>query len=374
MIMETEYILSKKAKNVPWFQIILLLVSFLVMSILNLWILERQHNGSYLPKYITVQFDDEIRPDLSTFSSEFKLVVTRFGLDKSRIVYKSERGNGSIGYCEELTAWTFGVDRETKNYCENIRAISSRSDSLDISLILGMPWFVRTSADSSRLLPLSNVFSQRGCLTDLDCGQGICDGGTCVCRGKYFGARCHYSEDDVCETIRVDEQTDEFTGLRRRVSPKYELLRAQGDGRVIAAYNHPVYVETLAWEKEPGDNIDAIIYTGLRWMLTSITMPEDGRLDLYFPPSFHASSDSLGPIEATTEAVRFYTATDERPAPVSIRWFLPGSSVISEIDPVLGINTVLLCATCSKTNPCFFNNTCSDENACQCINGESGSL
>jgi len=256
-------------------------------------------------------------------------------------------------------------------------AISSGPANLDISAILGKEWFVRIGADSNRLLPLTNVYSNRGCVTNLDCGgegRGECLRGSCSCEAGFFGLRCHYDESKVCDHIRVNELTDEFTGLRRRVSVEFVVLRNDDNGKVVTAYEHPVYVEPDASQKDAGQVVDVIVYCGLRWLLTSIAVPDDGRLDLHFT-DFHASSNTLQAIEAATEPVRFNTAVDERSAPVDLQWFIAGSSTISDMKPILTINTVLLCTKCDESNPCAFGNTCTKTTkTCNCKHGEKGSL
>ena len=329
-----------------------------------------QINGRFLPQHIILQFDDEVTPHLSTYSGLFKLDVDYRAFGDSRIVYR--RNRSTIGYCSRLNAWTFGY-RERSNYCEDILALSSKSSNNDIALILGQPWFVRIGGEESeRILPMDRVFFDRGCGSDLDCGgtsRGSCVDERCLClEDQYFGLRCNYAFEEVCETIRVDEQTDEFTGLRRTVAYEYNALR-DPNGTIVQAYHHPVYVDSDAASKPPP--YDVILYTGLRWMLTAVDLDK-----AFFSGSanFHASHEVLGPIEAATEIVYLNSATDERPAPTNMQWFLPGSQNITEMDPVLGINTVLVCSRCGPENPCAFGNTCAEDGSCVCNKGERGSL
>ena len=340
-------------------------------------VLFQQINGNFQPQNIVLQFSDEVRADLTTYSGKYSLQVNKRKIGPSRIVYRGDRGDSTIGWCPKHRAWTFGIDRQ--DYCENIMSVSSKSTTTDISLILNRPWYVISKTDKNRLLPLNRVYSQRGCLTDEDCGssqQGTCQQGYCDCQPGYLGLRCQYEETKVCENIKVNELTDNFTGLRRRVSVEYVVLRNSENGHIVAAYDHPVYIEPGYLGKGAGEWVDIIVYGGLRWLLTSIQIPESGKLEHLFGPSFHASPVTLENIEATTEEVHFNTATDETPVPTNLKWLLPESENIFEINPILGINTVLLCKECDdEDNPCAFDNECDSETrSCKCGNGEKGSL
>ena len=374
IVTETDYIVRKSAKHNPWFLILLMAASFFAMLGIMVVVIVNQINGAFLPQNIIIQWSD----DLSTFSSAFELQINNHAFSKSRVVYKSKTGNTVIGFCNSLKAWTIGAEDRT-DFCDDIMALSSNPTNLDITNILGKQWFIQINNDGyNRLLPLSNVYSAKGCSSDLACGgvgRGTCDTGSCVCEPGFFGLRCHYDESKVCSHIRVNELTDEFTGLRRRVSAEYTVLQNEDTGAIVTAYEHPVYAEPGASQKGPNEIVDALIYVGLRWVLTSVAVPADGRLDLLFS-NFYASKEVLGPIEATTEHVRFDTKTDEIPAPIDLQWLLPGSDEILEMNPILSINTVLLCTDCAiDSNSCSNNNPCDEvTSTCTCKHGEKGSL
>lgn len=378
IVKETSYPQVRAASKVPWLQIVLLLVSFLAMFAGLIAVFVYQANGVFLPPYLIVQFDDEVRPELSTFSGLFTLSANTGRQVVGGVSYWNEIGDGSIGYCADLKAWTFGHSRTTDDFCDGVMAMSESPTNLDISKILGLPWYVRISDDTERILPMEDVYSARACAVEsyLDCGgsdHGTCVNGKCVCEPGFFGLRCGYTKNEVCDTIRVDEQTDEFVGLRRTVGFEFNVLK-NPEGNFVLAYDHPIYVDSAT--RKRGELVDVLLYTGFRWMVSAVEPPDDDirLLYKYFEAPFHASSSTLPAIEATTETVRFNTAADERPAPTKMEWFLPGSEKIAEMDPVLGINTVFVCSECTLYNPCSFNNICNDERACQCQNGERGSL
>jgi hypothetical protein len=371
LVEDTSFPVTKSTKTVPWIQIALLFFSFIGMFCGLLLVVFLQASGAFLPSSIIVQFDDEVIPSLSTYSGEFILEVKGTIFAEDRVVYRNVIGDGTIGYCSDLEAWTFGHSRT--NYCQNITALSQNPTTRDISLILGQSWYVRIGMDSDRVLPMEGLFSATACSNDLDCGgseRGYCRDFRCFCSDGYFGMRCNYVEADVCETIRVDEQTDAFKGLRRKVSQEYSILR-DSNGRLITVYFHPVYIDAAYNYSNVQSNVDVIVYAGLRWVLSSV-VPHDG-MNNYFNPSFQVSEKTLGPIEAASEIVRFNTAADEKSAPTNIEWFLPGSTDIAEMDPVLGINTVFVCSKCGPLYPCAFGNECED-GKCVCKNGEKGSL
>lgn len=382
-IQDTAYPQTRNAQNVPWLQVILLTLSFVGMigGLVAVFIL--QSNGKFLPPHLIVQFDDGVTPALSTYSGLFTLVLSDGSSDllrKDRVSYWNKIGQGSIGYCADLEAWTFGHSRSS--FCDNIMALSENPTTTDISLVLGQPWYVRLSADSERLLPMEDIFSATACSSDLDCGgskQGTCDIGLCNCKEGHFGLRCNYIEEEVCDVIRVDELTELFTGLRRKVAYEYDILRDDAR-RLVTAYGHPIYIDSEADSKSPGEAVDVILYTGLRWMLSSIFPPDEAQLYTYFDDEhfdghpFHASNATLENIEAVTEVVLYDTATDERPAPTSMEWFLPGAQDVADLDPVISIDTVLVCSKCGQYNPCAFGNTCGNNGTCTCNNGETGSL
>jgi hypothetical protein len=364
----------EKAKEVPWLQIALLSVSLVGMMTGLLVVVFLQASGHFLPSSIIVQFNDEVIPALSTFNGQFILEVSGAIFAQDRVVYRNEIGGGTIGFCSELEAWTFGHTRT--NYCENVLAISENPTTRDISLILGQSWYVRISEESERVLPMEGVFSAVSCFNDLDCGgseRGQCQNFRCRCSEGFFGLRCNYLATESCERIKVDELTDPFTGLRRKVSQEYNILR-DPQGKIVTAYFHPIYIDSsFDIEDSSINSVDVVLYAGLRWVLSSITPPKDG-IHTYFPSSFHASNSTLGHIEATSDIVNFNTAADETSAPTSIGWYLPGSYNIAEIDPVLGIDTVFVCSKCGSLFPCAYENKCDETGKCICENGETGSL
>jgi hypothetical protein len=372
LVVETDFHRAKR-NVVPWLQILLLTVSFIGMLCGLAIVVFLQASGHFLPSSIIVQFDDEVIPALSTYSGQFMLEVSGGIFDEGRVVYRNEIGDGTIGYCSGLEAWTFGYNRTS--YCDNVLAISENPTTRDISLILGQTWYVRIGESSERVLPMEGVFSSVSCFNDLDCGgsdQGQCLSFRCICAEGYFGLRCNYIAASTCERIKVDELTDPFTGLRRKVSHDYSILR-DPEGKVVTAYFHPIYIDSSFDKDNPSSSVDVVIYSGLRWILSSMIPPKDG-LHTFFPPSFHISNNTLGSIEAATEIVSFNTAADESSAPTSLAWYLPGSFNIAEIDPVIGIDTVFVCSKCGPLFPCAYGNTCDDVGKCICGNGESGSL
>ena len=372
---ETKFRPSDNAIRIPFLQIGLLMLSFVVMLAGLAAVLVAQLNGQFLPQHIIVQFDDKIRSDLGTYSGLYALKVNEGRFDHSRVVYESQRDNeGSIGFCGNLYAWTFGVGRYDHNFCEGIMAMSNHPTSADISESLGDIWYVRT--DNNRALPMENVYSGAGCQEDFDCGseeRGECVRNRCECRPRFFGLKCNYAEAEVCETLRTNEQTNEFVELQRPASFEYKVLR-DSNGTLVTVYEHPVYVDAKNVTKRL---VDVILYTGIRWILTSVPFPSGGDdgLASIFNPSFHASSNTLDSIEAATEVVRFDSASDENSNPTNLQWFLPGSPEIADMDPVISISAVLLCSKCDDDlNPCAFNNICGENGNCVCGHGEGGSL
>ena len=353
---------------------LLLFVSFTGMLCGLLVVFTFQLTGRFLPSSIVFQFDDDVTPALSTFSGTFRLTLTDGGLfDEGRVVYKNTIGDGSIGYCEALQAWTFGHSRS--HYCDNIMALSQNPTTRDISLVLGQAWYALIGDDSDRLLPMESVYSAASCSDDQDCGgseRGLCEAFGCSCHNGFFGIWCNYGEHDICDTIKVDARTDVSKRRGREESHDFVALM-DPDGKVVTAYDHPIYVGSRAGLNDSSTAVDVIVFAGLRWMLSSVFPPDSG-LHTYFDSSFHASHSLLGPIEAVTEVVKFDTATDERPDPTSVSWFLPGSPDITQIRPVIGIDTIFTCSKCGPLYPCAFGNVCDGNGNCICENGETGSF
>ena len=264
VVSTTEYKLpAHEEVRLPFLMTGLLLVSFLGMISGLIVVFKLQLDGVFLPQHIVLQFNDNIKPELSTFSGMYKLQVNKKVYDASRVVYTSIMNNNdaTVGYCPDVEAWTIGYGRKN-DYCANILALSSHPTNQDISLILGAEWFVQIEDDSKLILPMEDVYSSTGCESDLDCGgstRGVCKENRCICSERHFGLRCHHREDAVCETIRTNEQLGDFEGLRRRVSFNYKVLRDEKSGELALAYEHPVYVGT---DHDTGEGtVDIILYT-----------------------------------------------------------------------------------------------------------------
>jgi hypothetical protein len=373
IVLQTKYHQVGRKDKISWLHTCLLFFSFASMIGGLVFVFVLQLTGQFLPSSIVVQFDDDITPVLSTFSGTFTLRLTDGSIfDEGRVQYYNRIGEGTIGYCDELQAWTFG--RARSDYCDDIMALSQNPTTRDISLILGQSWYAPIGSDPSRVLPMEIAFSVASCSDDDDCGgskRGVCESSGCRCHLGFFGIWCNYGEDEVCDRIRLDK-SESFARLEGKENNDFVVLR-DPEGKVVTAYFHPVYISSGADLNDSSEAAELIFFAGLRWMLSSVFPPESG-LHSYFNSSFHASHSLLGPIEATTEVVKFYSATDERPDPSGLSWFHPGSPDITEIMPVLGIDTFFTCSKCSIYNPCAFGNICDGDGQCICKNGEAGSF
>ena len=112
-----------------------------------------QKKGRFLCKTIRVQFGDDLRPELATFSGLYDQVSGHsLGIHEQHQRYVDRSSHTAVfAYCSAKRYWTFQYRREgfTSGFdesfdaCDNYVLRSSESDGYDIVLLSTQSWFVR---------------------------------------------------------------------------------------------------------------------------------------------------------------------------------------------------------------------------------------
>ena len=364
---------KRRSKAWPWWWHTLGLVTISTI-VVGLWatVLVQQLRGTYAPKALMVQFDDEIRPALAPYSGIYRLDIVGAG----RFHYRQERaGEGRFAYCPHHGAWTFSIGDTpcgggTKDSVVLVKSVSTKTR--DVTRLVDQPWFVvvatRPGADPEttiQTVPMPNFFLQVPCHTDDDCGRGECVQNRCRCDDGVFGPRCQHDQSDACGELRVDERFANTGGggARRQLSTRFQQLPN------TLLYDRPVYFNSTTQ--------DVILFTGVRWAVTNLVsglnltrFSELATLDAN--QDFFAGT--IRSIDLMSDPVLYQTAQDRISTPVGIPWTVPLDET-SWLEPTESVTPFrLLCGVClAETNPCRFNNTCVD-GQCQCLNGATGSL
>ena len=348
--------------------LILMFSAWIVVYILQL-------TGYYVPKTIYVQFDDFVRSELGTYSGAYKLEksLDLLGFKKSR--YSAVKGNGQFGYCRSLHSWTFKYD--AGDPCKDFVVRSSRITSNDIVDSADESWFVSSHFVYSRFYPMENFHLSIGCIRDAECGgkgRGRCDEAQCSCENGYFGAKCDFSEEEVCRVLKVEDALGQFLGTRE-FSYEYDLLK-NPDGTLVTIYDHPVF------SKQPkgSNSFDIMMYTGFRWVLfysvdgfKGVDLRDSVALAEHLSEEFRAGT-ALSRIEFTSEEILYNTPLDA-PTPIGLEWFVVRNQDMSDVEIGAGSDATLLCAICDEEdNPCLNDNTCNPDGSCNCGNGATGTL
>jgi hypothetical protein len=349
----------KKKSRLP---ALMLLLSFL--TLLGGWafILARQRRGMYQPQQIILQLDDTNNIDLGYLSGTY-------ALKSSPLSYV--RGEAVLMYCYSKKVWTLRV--EGNDPCEDALASSSVTRVADVSKTSQMEWFaVSDQQTDKRALIIESLFLDVGCSSDDDCGggdRGTCSKNACNCKSGFYGWRCDFEVVNTCPFLEIDTQTAQFRSTRT-LSSVYNVLRS-ADGNLVQAYSHPVYTSVTS-----AGAIDIILYTGLRWIVTSsedlvgLTEKSNGGLADYFEGSSFDASTSLEAFDQVSSVARFDTQADQA-GPVGLTW---SPSVVSQ-SSIDMTTTKLVCRACNDAkNPCLNEGICSVQGICECSFGATGDL
>ncbi len=337
----------------------------------------KQTNGMYLCQQIFSQFSDEKLPTLGTYTGLFyKHPTAKFGDRLSYRSYKGTRNDAEPGpllaYCKNETnpRWTLSLTENGSNAsewdpCKDWLVASSESESFNVLSTTSSPWVINAA---NRAAPLTHHF-----LACYDCthvknfcgGSGECikddgdDYHRCNCTDCY-GFRCEYS--DPCETVEVNQHND---GFPWQFASKYDRLEG------AEMYDRPVYpVYTHTNTSEDGKHTDFILFTGERWIMSTLNSTDKDGLLLYF--SELQNSD----YEAVYESEHVYFAdvlgADQKASPVNLKW--RRSSDDASIQP---LRTEFFCANTFKCNNetdlCHNGAKCLDDGTCDCDGRFSGS-
>ncbi len=357
------------------------LLYFIVLFALMLtgWgvIFANQTAGKYLCSQVFLQLDDSLVPSLGTMSGLYYVNEDyKFG---GRVAYVA---HGLIGYCKEDKIWTLTVP--AGDPCVDWVASSSESVDFDVTQTTSSHWYARTA--SGRALPIDHTYIEcYDCkYEDNFCGeslsQGTCVENRCSCVESRFGLRCEF--DLPCPLLEVDPRSVGFVGNRAFAS-KYYLSDVTSK-----QYYRPIYTS----DSDSSENIDIIMFTGRRWVVTSADSfqylaDNSGesnvaeRVWTYLGYGFHGFSSKYE-VSFISEAIDIDGRADLSAHPLGLEWH-PALDVNNENDngnvvqgPDLSrsVDVQLICATCvNQTNPCFFEGTC-QAGRCDCAHGASGSL
>ena len=121
--------------------------SVIAFTLIGGWsvVVHRQNDGLYQCKTLLVDFGDDMRPSLGTFSGLYDQIRTNNNRYLSYVDRESEKA--IFSYCKRDRFWTFqyyedGVDDNT-DPCATWAARSSTITSYDITAAAVLPWFVQ---------------------------------------------------------------------------------------------------------------------------------------------------------------------------------------------------------------------------------------
>jgi len=338
-------------------------VLFFLLLMLGGWayIFYQQSNGSYWPQVIVLQLDD-------TYGADLGYVSGLYELQSSPLRY--EKGAARIMFCESKRSWTVRVEGEDP--CRSVIAMSSPQEGMiDIMASAKNDWFAPSEHRSnSPMVSIQNIFLAEPCLSDEDCGgpeRGECQKTGCTCRSDFYGVNCGFESNKTCSILEVDEQTSTFRSTRT-LSSYYEIL--QKDGTIIQANQHPVFIGNNS-----KNNLDVMIFSGLRWTITSANdlVGNDNdpvlALVLFFSGSAFDATKHLRVVDQRSAPVRFNTPSD-RSTPVGLPW-APVDTTSSVL--LSTPETRVICKGCNYENKCLNGGICID-GTCQCRNRAKGDL
>ncbi|CAB9500130.1 Inherit from bactNOG: outer membrane autotransporter barrel [Seminavis robusta] len=365
-----------------------LLFFAILIALITGWsvIVHKQRSGSYQCKTLLVQFGDDMRPELATFSGLYDQRITKNKAHNGHLAYVDRKSKtGVFAYCTKGLYWTFQyhIDRVGTavdiDPCKDWVARSASTTSYDILFSTASSWFVRDEADRE-------VFFDPFVLVCHDCGDSYnscsgrgtaCNSAVCDCEDGYYGLQCEFKE--PCQNVSMDSRFPGFVGTRPW-SQSYELFVF--NRQVVSVYNRPVYISKLE-----GNTFDLLFFTGRRWAVSYAgalaEVPEDDSVEAlaivadYMENHFHGHWDNYT-VAFLSEAMDVLTPGDAQ-SPVELEWYVaterqPEQLIIQSPDLVQSVDGRLLCAVCDDvSNPCFYGGECK-KGVCKCTLGSAGAL
>ena len=379
-ILTTEYKIPRKPR--PMYKIGLLVVMILLMITSWLSVAVLQLRGHFAPRSFYVQFDDDIRTDLSAHSGVYILAdppnsaASFFGeVGRFRYVENIPGGRGKFDYCVAAEAWTFFVDGNSP--CDNTLAMAKALNTFDITKTGGSAWSAR-SEGTGLFVPMTHFYLSANCNQDGDCGsKGTCNGDRmCDCEPGVTGPRCEFKPENLCPRLQVEELSSQTFVAKRHLASSYELLVFPETNHAISINDRPVYYNN--------ETLDVIIYSGLRWIVVNPLFGGFTRLSgrlktsedlvLLASQEFDMSID-IGLVDAASEPV-YYNSAQDWPTPELAAWFtvLNNANLRNAVLSPDALSVLLICTQCNVgSSRCINGNPCVD-GKCVCQNGESGSL
>ena len=372
-IQELEYTVHRKAQAPGFIRVLGMAFVLLIVGATWCIVYVNQIEGRYAIGNIHIQFDDSTRPGLATHNGFYQVATSvRITPGGTRFFYREERdnGKGEFAFCRRSSRWAFFVEGGDPCSKTGILAQATKIGTFQLTDTASLPWFA-TRPDSFDRIEMPEYQLTDGCQLDTDCGTdagSFCRRNRCICGESVTGYQCDYPKRDLCERVEIDAFTGNAFSSQRTLATTYHLMNG------TEAYNRPVYLST---------NGDLLLYTGLRWAITTINDEGFGArkgnvtalLEFIGTDSFHSSI--IHSVDMLSEPVWFSTTSDKFMDPRELQWY----HVIGR-QGMLDINltprpdrAVLLCAICNNnTNPCLNGNTCNAAGKCECRNGETGPL
>lgn len=309
-IQETHYAVHKRMVQAT--KGILMVVILVVMLIAWGFTRYYQISGVYLCETILVQFGDDMRPELGTFSGLYDLDRPSGTTLRSQHVQYVERlsGHARFSFCETHSYWTVQWKDSPEgsfpsSTCDGWFVRSSQTASFDITQAALDVWFVRD--ELKRELILEPFF-----LHCYECGytlsaksvsqctgRGSCSNAICSCDEGWSGFRCEFRA--PCPALDFDARTPWDMGppgfeLHKDLDSGLQILKSDQSSKPVQAYSRPIYIGHLL----TGHHM-IIFFSGRRWVATHTGLlplnqtnlllgEEAGRKEIlaFFTNGFHA--------------------------------------------------------------------------------------
>ncbi len=259
------------------------------------WIVWKQERGHYFCHNIFAQFGDEVMPILGTLSGLFHQrqrgdAYCHYG-GRVSFFRHGKDGEALLAYCEGDERWTISlpsvnvIPTKDGKKCEdnpcnkydpcNWIAASSVTKDFNVLTTANSEWIVR--AGPKRFYSLSQHFlACHDCIYTEDfCGEkeqfGECDANrweeqwnsTCECNTGHYGFQCEYQP---CQHLEISQRGKSFEKQDGFSSFASKYYRLEG----VKAYNRPIYTSaSLDEDQMLSDGTDIILFTGVRWILSS---------------------------------------------------------------------------------------------------------
>ena len=285
-------------------------------------IFAKQSAGIYTCGKIFVQFDDALDPYLGIVAGLYQR--NRYITYGGRVSYWATSGSGGIiGYCKKYDRWTLttSINSETGDNsqfdpCKSWIVASSHNEEYDVTKTAGGEWYINTSL--GRILPLDYTYIQcYDCQYKSNvCGEylehGMCQDNQCICNPSRYGLRCDFEQ--PCTVLEIDPRSEGFTDLNNKTfaSKYYYTPPNPFDNE---RHHRPMYLSAPNG-KSNDKNLDAIVFTGRRWVVTNTDMMPR----LVYP--WYIDNASTYEVSFVSEAVDIDSGTDLVAYPRALQWYV----------------------------------------------------